>query len=144
MSLINTILNYLVAHPDFAARLTASAGVLSASLETFLTKLKINGKKLSFTLSHLFAAGAATAAHYLGGANAAQTVGIYAALWPLTQVWHRFVISGLSAKLQTYLAYLPAFLQFVKSQQVPSTSNSNVTEAKPFTLDSVNQPVAGK
>lgn len=100
----HTTINYVIAHwPAISALVGGGAG-LSVALEYVLHKLRIDSKKLAYSLLHLFAIAAAASAFYLDNVNA---VGTYAGLVIAAQTIHRFVVSPYYTKyVQPYLTYL--------------------------------------
>lgn len=104
LDFVHTTINYAIAHwPAISALVGGGAG-LSIVLQYILVKLRIDSKKLAYSLIHLLSIGAAASAFYLDNINA---VGAYAGLVIAAQTVHRFVVSPYYSKyLLPYLTFL--------------------------------------
>lgn len=107
-----TLINYVTLHwPAISALVGGGAG-LSVLLQYVLHKLRIDSKKLAYSLIHLLSLGAAAAAFYLDNVNA---VGAYAGLVIAAQTVHRFFVGPY------YNRYILPYLTFL-SEQAPQVT----------------------
>lgn len=123
---VHTVINYVTAHWAAISALVGGGAGLSIFLQYVLVKLRIDSKKLAYTLIHLLSLGAAASAFYLDNVNA---VGAYTGLVIAAQTIHRFVVSPYyNNKILPYLTFLSEnaaqpttqYAQPAQTQPVPS------------------------
>jgi pheromone shutdown protein TraB len=83
---------YLTLHHNAILALLGGSAGLSVAIQWFLHHFKINGPKLSFAISHLFALATAASTYWLSTVhpNAGYS---YVWLWFIAQFWHRFTVN---------------------------------------------------
>src|SRR5882757_2056511 len=108
--ILSIIWDYVTTHHNALFALVGGAGGLSIAVQWFLHKFKIDGAKLAFTLSHIFAFATAVSAYYLD--NAHPNAGVtYGWIWVLSQFWHRFAVNP------AYNKYVLPFLDWLTKQR---------------------------
>lgn len=123
--MVSTLITWVTTHKTILASLIGGSAALSVALETLLTKLHINSKKLAFTLLHLLSGGTALVAWYTSAVPATGAVGIYAGLALVAQIWHRFIVSPANEK------YLMPFLQYLTTQKAAQAIKQTPPPATP-------------
>jgi hypothetical protein len=107
LHIVQIFINYLIAHWPAIASLVGGGAGLSVALQFVLHKLRIDSKKVAYTLIHLFSIGAALAAYYLSNTN---VLPAYAGLVIAAQTVHRFAVSPY------YNKYILPYLNFLSEQ----------------------------
>ena len=113
MQFIHTLINWAIDHWPQLVALFGGATGLSVILEYVLHKLKVDSKKLAFTLLHLLSALGGLSAFYL---EKKDFVPVYGSLVVIAQTVHRFVVSPY------YNKYVLPYLTFLsENAAVPNT-----------------------
>jgi len=129
LDFVHTAITYVVAHwPAISALVGGGAG-LSVGLQYVLVKLRIDSKKLAYSLIHLLSLGAAASAFYLDNVNA---IGAYAGLVIAAQTVHRFIVSPYYNKyILPYLTFLSEYEAQPKAQSAPAQSSATLEGPAP-------------
>ena len=114
----STILNWIAAHHTVLISIAVGALGLSVTLETLLTKFKVQSKKLAFSLLHIFSALTGVATFFMG-LTGKQAFGTYAGLALAAEGWHRFVVSDVNTK------YVTPFLTWLANQKTATQPTAN-------------------
>jgi hypothetical protein len=112
LEFVHTVVNYVTVHWAAISALVGGGAGLSVALQYVLVKLRIDSKKMAYSLIHLLSIGAAAAAFYLDNVNA---VGAYTGLVIVAQTVHRFVVSPY------YTKYVLPYLTFLTESAVQPT-----------------------
>lgn len=105
------VAHYVLLHKDGLLALIGGGAGLSAFIQFVLVKFRVNGKKWSFILSHLFALLTAAAAFVVS--NVDPNVGVtYGWIWVAAQFWHRFAVNPV------YNRYVVPFLAWLEAQRL--------------------------
>lgn len=120
-NIIQTIWSYVQLHHEAILAAAGPVGVgLSVAVQWFLHKFKIDGSKLSFMISHVFAMATAVSAYFLDSAH--PNVGVtWGWIWIASQFWHRFAVNP------AYNKYVLPFLAWLAN---PSRSATGVPAAQ--------------
>lgn len=113
LDFIQPVINYVVDHWQAITALVGGGAGLSIVLQYVLVKLRIDSKKLAYSLIHLFSIAAAASAFYLDNVNA---IGTYTGLVIVAQTIHRFFVGPY------YDKYVLPYLTFLSENTVPPTS----------------------
>jgi hypothetical protein len=125
MHYLTLTLHYLSVHRVALLSLVGGGAGLSVLLEVLLTKLKVDSKKVAYTLLHLFSILTAVSAYYLDNKG---VLPAYAGLVIAAQTWHRFAVSPAFDK------YVVPFLNWLSDQKAPvqaKTVSTTETAASP-------------
>lgn len=119
-----TIYHYVQAHWPTLLALVGGAGGLSTLLEIVLRKLKVNSKKVAFSLLHVSVIATTAVGYFLTNLKGYDTLPFYGSLVILAETWNRFVVSPVYAKfIVPYLQYLettkPATVSSTESLSTP-------------------------
>lgn len=107
--IFTVVIEYYNIHQTAILGLIGGSAGLSVAIQWFLHKFKVNGAKLAFIISHLFAAATAAAAFLLDSVH--PNAGItYTWLWFIAQFWHRFAVNP------AYNKYVIPFLDWLAKQ----------------------------
>lgn len=110
INLVHQIWHYGVLHKDALLALVGGSAGLSVVLQVVLHKVKVDSKKVAFSLIHLFSIVTGLAAYVLSSVS--PNAGItYVWLVGLAQVWHRFVVSPV------YTKYALPFLDWLTTRK---------------------------
>lgn len=130
LHITNLIWAYVTLHKNAILAIVGGSAGLWVVVQTVLVKLKINGPKLSFAISHIAAFLTALATYWLSSSS--PNVGItYGWLWVALESWHHLVLNP------NYNKYFVPFLSWLNTVKNPTTVAPVVT---PTTLGS---PVNG-
>lgn len=115
--LFNTIdWHYVIVHQKAILALIGGSAGLWVVVQTFLVKLHINGPKLSFAISHLFALLTAVSTYALSSASPNIAI-TYSWVWVLLQTWHHFVLNP------NYNKYVLPFLTWLNGVKIPAANS---------------------
>lgn len=113
--ILTVIWSYVSLHKDGIVAIAIPGGaLLSATVQWFLHRFKINGPVVSFVVSHLFAAVTAASAYFIDSANPNAAV-TYGWIWIASQFWHRFAVNP------AYNKYVLPFLDWLGKQKTAAT-----------------------
>lgn len=108
--IVQIVLSYIQLHKEAMLAIAVPGGAfVSIGIQWFLHHFKIDGKRLSFTISHIFVLATAAAAYFLDSVH--PNVGVtYGWLWVAAQFWHQFAINP------AYNRYVLPFLAWLAKQ----------------------------
>lgn len=127
LHLITVAGSYIANHRNEILALFGGTAGLWVVVQTVLVKLKINGPRLSFLLSHL--AAMLTALANYGLSSGKPNIGItYALVWIVLEGWHHLILNP------NYNKYFVPFLNWLNQVKAPADSKPDATETSTETF----------